>query len=736
MIVKGKSGLLSFQWIIYISIGFVFLGSNCLADEDRFLQKDSQDILAHWQKITQKGRIELWVQPGSGLVRIMDRRIHLLWKEDFLAGHVQANYQTTADYWKTAYQSAFIIRYLNDSGNPETAFTGQSDCRKQFKPCPSGAIFTFHFPDCQIRFEAIYTLGPDNNLQITIPFHKILDRKKRLLDIRVLPYFGPLENKSRNTRTPHYLVVPDGCGGIVKATHYPQDYNPVRIYGERLVWNSRLDNRQSTRVLQLADYTNPQNSFITLPIFGVVKENGAFLGVISQGQFQAELGVEVTPITLRPAISTRLLFREITYDILGQLHSSPIFDRRDRIINYFFMVDKDASYLGIARKYREILLSSMGRPQTTTTAVQTDFRLRLFMGVNEQYLDTSRLIRLTSFQQAETILKDLHHRGIRHIQVIMVGWSNQGYLGDNPRHFPPDKRLGGARGLKQLISTAKKLGISLGLQFDNSYAFRKSHGFRRSNTVKDIQDVPIDIGFGRKEYLYCPKPAWKTFLKKDFQTIHDYKIEGFLLFDGINQGLFNCYDRKNHPVSYKSTATLIRDSFQMISKTNPIAVTSSMDFSYPYTAALYDLPAQTSNNCDESIPLIPIICHGWLPYSFTPINERNDSQWDFLKSIEYGAIPNAYLTMKSVDELIYTKYNPLISGKYTDWRPKLTQEYRIYEKDLRALQNRTIVDHQNLAKEVYLTVYDNGTRIIVNYSLNIYFYGGKTVPAQNYIIMR
>ncbi len=723
-----KSGWLFFRCIILIYIGFAFWEYGCLAAEGLLMQKDSQNIELRWRRISSSGQLELWIQPSSGLLRIRDRRINFKWEADSLTGNVPAAYQTIADYWKVAYQSAFIVRYLNDSGNLETVFTGQPECQKKLISCPSGAIFRFYFTDCQIGFQAVYTLGRDHNLQIVIPFKKIRDPKGRLLDIRVLPYFGPLTRHSRD-----YLVIPDGCGGIVKPDHYAQSYKPARIYGERFRWNTRLDNGQSTRVLQLTDYTNPENIFLSLPILGVVKENTAFLGMISQGQFQAEMGVEISPLTLRPAISTRLIFRELTYDILGRLHSSPVFDGGDRIMNYYFLAGSDASYVGIARKYRKISITSM-RP-SQTTPVQKEFRLRLFMAVNEKYLDTSRLICLTKFKQAETILKDLHQRGVRHVQVILVGWSNRGYLGDNPRHFPPDRHLGGAHGLKRLISVAEQLGISIGLQFDNSYAFSKSHGFKRSDTVKDIQNIPIDIGFGQKEYLLCPEVAWKNFLKKDFRMVQDYKLKGLLLFDGLNQGFFNCYD-PDHPAGYQSTADLIRDSFHMISKTNPIAVTASSDFLYPNVAALYDLPARSSNNCDESIPLIPIVYHGWVPYSFNPINIRCDGRREFLKSLEYGAIPNAYLTMNPVDELIYAQYNPLVSGKYTDWRTKVIHEYRIYEKNLHALQNRLIIDHQKITKDVYLTAYDDGTKTIVNYGSSAYSYNGRKISALNYIIAR
>ena len=713
----SRFAILGFIW-------FIFLGCNCFAVEGRVSQGDHSS----WLKLSEHGRLELWTQPSSGLLKIVDRKINLSWESGLFVPEGSAKKWIAANYWGMVYQSAFILRYLNDSGNMATILTGQPECQKRFAPSPSGGSFTFYFPDCQIGFQAIYTLGSDNNLRVVIPFRKISDPENRLLDIRVLPYFGSLKYHSRG-----YLLMPDGCGGIIKPDHFAQNYSPSRIYGERFYIDAQLINGQSSRSLHLADYVNPQNSFLTLPIFGAVKENGGFLGIISQGQFQAELGVEITPTNLWSAISPRLIFRETTYDILGIIHLSPVFDRRDRVVDYYFLVAPEASYVGIARKYRKILFASLRHPRLTVD--QTQFRLRLFMGVNEQYLDTTRLICLTTFKQAETILKDLFQKGVHRLQVILVGWSNRGYLGDNPRHFPPDRRFGGINGLRKLLIIGRELGVSIGLQFDNSYTFKKSHGFNRGDTVKDIKGVPLDIGFGQKEYLLCPQLAWDRFLKNDLKMVRELKCDGSLLLGGLDQGLLNCYD-KQHPVNHQAMALLIGDSFGKLSLTNPVAVTAASDFLYSNITAIYDLPANSSDNCDEAVPLIPIICHGKIPYSFEPINLRRDDRREFLKMVEYGAIPNAYLTAESVEELNYAKYNPIFSGKYSDWRGRLINEYRIYERDLHALQSLTIVDHQCLARDVYLTVYDDGAKIVVNYGPDAYLYDGKTVPPLNYAVMR
>lgn len=709
-----------FGWIIFIC-GFAFFTDEICSQS---LVRDETG----WLELANNGQYRLSMQPFTGLPKVIESKSGVSWESNPINHEQYIKQPITAGHWEIPNQSAFIIRYLNHSGNVETQFTGHPECKKQFAVFPSGCRITFFFPDSMISFQAVYTFHLDHNLRITIPFRKISDPNQRLLDIRVLPYFGSLAYRSSG-----YLVMPDGCGGLIKPDHFARDYTPSRVYGERYYFDKQYVNGTNTRVLYLPDNTNPQNSFLTLPMFGVVKENGAFLARISQGQFQAEIGVEVTPSSLRMSGSPRLIFREVSYDMLGQIRITPVYNRQDRIVDYYFLAPPNISYVGIAQKYRDLLFETRRRPRLNPS--QSQFRLRLLMGVNEEYLDTTRLQCLTDFKQVEAILNDFNRNGARRLQVMLVGWCSQGYLGDNPRHFPADRRFGGNNGLEKTLKRARELGMDIGLHFDNSYTYKKSRAFKRRDTVKDIKGVPIDIGFGHQEYLLCPELAWNRYLKSDLQAIQDLKFNGMILFDGINQGLFNCYD-KQHPVNRRVMAMLIRNSLEKVSRTNPVAVTVGFDFLYPHAKALYDMPTRTSGRCDEVVPLIPIIYHGWLPYSVTPINLRVDDRREFLKMVEYGAIPNAYLTADSVAGLVYASHNPVFSGKYTDWKGRIIKEYRVYERDLRHLQNRSIIDHRRLAKDVYLTTYDNRVKTIVNYGSTGYSYDQMTVPPMNYAIMR
>jgi hypothetical protein len=684
-------------------------GSPCAAQD-----RDGADF----RRIAGSGRIAVWADASSGLLRVTDVKSGFVWESG------TSETSRLNPYWRTAYRSAFIIQYVDDSGEVKTAFSGQADCRKRFEASPSRGSVQFAFTEPNIAFTAVYELEPDDSVLVTIPYRLIRDADDRLLDIRVLPYFGSLAYKSEG-----YLVLPDGCGGIVGTGHPTGAYLPKKVYGERFRWD--MDG-QGSRVTRLPSYSDSGDPYLDFPIFGAVSGSQAFLGVIGGGQFQAEIGTEVTPINLRTSASPRLLYREMLYDMFGGRHASSVLDTGDRSVHYRFLSGKDASYVGIAKLYRGILRGTGGAQGTD---IMSGYRLRLFMGVLEDYLTTTRMVTLTTFARAQSIMQDLYDHGVRDLRVNLVGWTSDGYLGDNPLLFPADRRFGGMSGLKSLLEKGAKLGYPVGLALDTTYSFLGSRGFDRRATVKDIQGVQVDVGSARTEYLMCPQIGWDRFLSTDLPAIRDLGVRGDVLFGGINDGLFDCFD-KQHTVGRAETASLIDGALRTVAAEGPVAVTSFSAYVSGSVSAVYDAHTKTSAQCDSAIPFTPIILHGWIPYSFGPLNLRREGRREFLKMVEYGAVPNAFLTGETVEELAYARYNPLFSSKYEDWRAGMLEEYDRYENGLKRLQSLSIVDYTRLSNDVAMTVYDDGTRTIVNYGQTAFTYGSTKIDALDYAIVR
>jgi len=104
-----------------------------------------------------------------------------------------------------------------------------------------------------------------------------------------------------------------------------------------------------------------------------------------------------------------------------------------------------------------------------------------------------------------------------------------------------------------------------------------------------------------------------------------------------------------------------------------------------------------------------------VPYSTYPGNLRNDPRRDFLKMIEYGAIPTFELTYQDSSLLKETRYSTLYTSEYRMWLPFVVEEYQIANVEMGYLKTQAIVDHRQLAENVFMTGYEDGSRVYVNY---------------------
>ena len=57
-----------------------------------------------------------------------------------------------------------------------------------------------------------------------------------------------------------------------------------------------------------------------------------------------------------------------------------------------------------------------------------------------------------------------------------------------------------------------------------------------------------------------------------------------------------------------------------------------------------------------------------------------------------------------------------------------------YQADLKGLNSQRIVDHMILDADNRVTVYENGTKVYVNYGTEDYAAGAVLVPARSYVV--
>ena len=128
------------------------------------------------------------------------------------------------------------------------------------------------------------------------------------------------------------------------------------------------------------------------------------------------------------------------------------------------------------------------------------------------------------------------------------------------------------------------------------------------------------------------------------------------------------------------------------------------------------LPAESSYDfmIDETVPFYPMVLHGYIPYSFGDGNLRDDESTEFLRAIEYGALPSFFLTYDDSRKLKDTNANDLYSSRFAKWEQRVVEEYGSFDQ-LAAVFSQRMINHEKLGEARYATTYENRIRVILDY---------------------
>ncbi|HBN83541.1 MAG TPA: hypothetical protein DDZ89_06810, partial [Clostridiales bacterium] len=131
-----------------------------------------------------------------------------------------------------------------------------------------------------------------------------------------------------------------------------------------------------------------------------------------------------------------------------------------------------------------------------------------------------------------------------------------------------------------------------------------------------------------------------------------------------------------------------------------------------------DIPLENSGfiAARESIPFLQMVVSGYVDYYGIPVNKSDNSRMAVLRSMEYGASGIKYLLTAtdntSAWQLKWNEYRNTLFTRYID---EILDYYNIYYEFSKLTAQSVMIGHQEIAPNVYMTIYDNGIRTYVNY---------------------
>lgn len=545
------------------------------------------------------------------------------------------------------------------------------------------------------------------------------------------------------------LLVPDGSGALIHFNNGKVKYPAYQqyVYG--------VD-----RTMETSDNPSKEED-VRLPVFGIIREHGAFLGIIEEGAAVAVVNADVAGRTNTYNYAYPSFFvvnkGDVTLDGGSKQRTLPKFQetpsQTDFTVRYSFLSGDAATYTGMAQAYRQYLMDYDILPEPGEGGDQAglSFYLQLIGGISKEKhfagIPFQTIEPLTTFDQAKSIVTQLQQRGINDIKLKYSGWFNGGQNHKVPEKIKIDSEIGGRKGLEEFSSFVQEKNISLYLDFAVLTAHSTS-GFSKSDdaarTLRGIAAAlyPLDLGLNRRDrtrqpsYVVSPRLV-EGYVDSIRKEMINNGISGISLRD-LADNLDTDY-RKNRQIDRSESEKISVEAFAKLRDAGlEIMGEGGNAYAFPYLSDINNAPVSNSGFKieDASIPFYQMVIRGAISYGGAPYNlstHTNDRQY-ILKCLEYGANVSFEWIYESNHKMKDTEFSELYAVHYGNMLDQAAAMYKEVHGVLSKVKGQPIIGHKELQEGVYKTVFKNNLYVIVNYNSSPVSVDGNTVGAEGYLI--
>jgi hypothetical protein len=582
------------------------------------------------------------------------------------------------------------------------------------------------------------------SLIVNIPFDKIGFRSAYpITQLALLPFMG-----CGSVNDSGYMLVPDGSGSLIYFNNQKQNqvsYN-IRVFG----WDEAMP-----REAVISD------NKALFPAFGVNKNDAALFCVIEEGSAYA---------SVRADVSGRNSSWNIVYPVFDMVHGAlmDIAGRNQRAVYLYeaslpegenitlrYTPCAEPGYMGMAKEYRSWLMKNYPVLQNRRVTGGIPTAVEIIGAVNKTQhrlgLPMDLPLKLTSYKETENMIRDFAGFGWKNIYVKLNGWFNRSVDHIVPAKIKLIKTLGNKKNFEHIVSAAEQNNFTLYPEVDFMF-MRDVKLFSGFNLYSDaaryvnrerVQRYPYSfIWFGERKLWgklnYLARPAATERLINNYRRqAEKYKIHN-IAFRNMGSRLAGDYHERRH-ISREASMLMRQKKFEELYKSgNKILVHSGFVYAVPWASIVTDMiiTEHSFGITDTSVPFLPIVLHGLVPYTGRAINLAEDYTKNLLKTIEAGAGLYFSFMTEETAELQETKFRQFYANEYGKWAGDADVLYKKFNADFGHLYNQLIVNHVILAPDVTITEYEDGTRVLVNTSDNSYIYNGYNLNADSYVVLK
>lgn len=677
--------------------------------------------------VARSGRLELLFDETTGALAVRELANGELWRS---APEPVPGAPPLAPAQARMVASPFTLSYLNGAGTvafTADAFTPGVTVETTRLGAGVRAAYTVRSsePAGTIRFDVEYTLH-DDALLVRVPGSSIAeDGDLMIVSLQVLPFLG-----ANADRTGGGLLLPDGSG-VFLAWRQPAALAPVSfqlpLYGEeRFAFPYRGGSPGPAALARFE--TRPETA--CLPAFGMVRRGRALLGVAEAGAENTRVrGALAGHLVDLNRIGAEFIYRRPYTAFLSRTVTVERYQRDieagDRAVRFVFIGPGD--WQAAAAAYRRV--TGLPPASATGAAAAPSLVVRVFCGIGVRRLFGSRLVVATTFAQAADIARAVRAAGVGRFSLVLVGWETGGYLGRPPRMRPPEAALGGERGLRELSSACRALGVRLFLEADWSIAVRGGSGFRTGrDALRDLDDHAVTDGQGT--FLVSPRAAVERFAAPDLAAFARWGVDGVAI-RGLGTVLMGDYREGRSLGRSGSLGYLLR--LAAMARESGLAVLADGGNAYaaPFADGLYNVPGTSSRYlfADRDVPLLQMSLGGGRWLAGRPLNLAPDLRDALLASVAVGMVPTLELTAEDPIVLRGTGYDHLVRSRAADLLEDAGDLLARIDRETAGAAGRAIAGIAEPAAGVTVLAYEGGGEVVVNRSPAPFSWRGRTVAA-------
>ena len=463
---------------------------------------------------------------------------------------------------------------------------------------------------------------------------------------------------------------------------------------------------------------------------------------------------------LRYEYSTVLEAKDGKYEmyyrfLINEMYFDPY---EDIIIDFYPLHGEEANYVGMAKVYRKYQLDRgevkplreriKGNPALKYAAETVFVRIKhggkpRVKEIEHQTPENEPEVKVyNTFDDFMDIMRKMKAAGVEEASMCFVGWNSGGFDGRFPDIFPVEEKFGGEKKMREAIELGKSFGYRMNNHVCNTDFYRIAKRFNEDDIAKtpDGKLRPYAHMAGGRAYNPCFQRVCDRIVDDDYKGLKDLGMNGIQHVDVTSAiSPYPCHDPR-HPINRKQCAEY---QIKIGEKARKYFGGFSSEAGYDHVAPILDYALYTStfywrkdneekgrwkklkghNMWDQKIiPFWQVIYHGiilsqpdWQTIDYTMYPKGHERR---LKFIEFGGRPTFYW-------MNYKKVGVApIKEAYDEYQP------------MKYLQYEYMDDHREISKDVFLTVYSDGSEVVTNYSQSDYAYKGETVPSRDYKLFK